>query len=306
MNQGTVHIAVATFKRSAGLKALLESLEVAIRAVPDITARIVVVDNDPEGSARDLCSTWPERLVSYLSQPQPGISLTRNTGVRASLNADFVVFVDDDEVVEEQWLTELLRVQRETGADMVAGSVSQRLPKGTSYAVRRSRLFEPDPVLEAEELTEASTGNLLCTVALFSQRPETDWFQLSYGLSGGSDAELTRRFTREGARIVGAANARVWEDIPEDRANFGWLGRRYRRVGAIDYRLSANGRLKRARGLAGGATRIASGALGLAWSWFAHDRQVDAASFRRLYRGIGFMEAATVGGYVEYQRGKAQ
>lgn len=298
-----VSVAVATYKRPGGLLVLLNSLERALKETSGVDVEVIVVDNDPGLSAVDACADFDAFEVNYTSEPTPGISAARNAAVKAAKHADFIVFVDDDERVAPEWLRELLLAQETTGADMVAGPVYRSLPEDVPTAVRESGLFEIPTRENRAVLSEAGTGNLLCRMSLFRTRPESEWFQISYGLSGGEDSELTRRFVRQGALLVFAAEATAWELVPAERANFQWLARRSRRTGAIDFRL-AGGRpiIARPRGFVTGVARIVTAAPVLGWAWLTR-RRVDAAAFRRFFRGIGFLEASVSAGFQEYGRG---
>ena len=107
--------AALTFRRPRGLEALLTSLAKLDNPGPGYGVKVIIVDNDPDGSARSIVetcrTTMPWELV-YTVEPRRGIPFGRNTAVRTAGDADFVAFLDDDEVAEPDWLTELLRVQR--------------------------------------------------------------------------------------------------------------------------------------------------------------------------------------------------
>ena len=47
----------------------------------------------------------------------------RNAALDNRRNADYVCFIDDDEVPDPRWLDELIRVQAEYDADVVTGPV---------------------------------------------------------------------------------------------------------------------------------------------------------------------------------------
>ena len=121
-----VDVCIATYRRPRGLQRLLDGLQA--QQLPQDEApqvRVVVVDNDPEGSARELCEEargWLRFPLVYVLEKRRGIPQARNTAVATSLGeADFLAFVDDDEAPDPGWLMELLRVQQARGADAVAG-----------------------------------------------------------------------------------------------------------------------------------------------------------------------------------------
>ena len=99
-------VTVATYRRPKGLDRLLSSIAEA--EVPKgAELLVVVVDNDPEGSSRDIVDQYASLLEThYEIEPERGIPFVRNRGVRAALDlgATHILFVDDDERVDEQWL----------------------------------------------------------------------------------------------------------------------------------------------------------------------------------------------------------
>jgi hypothetical protein len=138
------------------LRRLLESLG-GLRFGPGAEPRVmvVVVDNDAERSAEPVVEAvrgavrWP---LAYLVEPERNISLARNRGTRAALEAgaDWVAFVDDDEVAHPTWLAELLAAQREFGADAVSGPAVPTYPDGVPGWVVKGRFFEqPRPATGA-------------------------------------------------------------------------------------------------------------------------------------------------------------
>jgi GT2 family glycosyltransferase len=78
----------------------------AIAAVPSPPGEVIVVDNDPaDGRTRAVVER--AREATYVAEPRPGLSVARNTGIRAA-RGDVIAFVDDDTVVHERWLEALL------------------------------------------------------------------------------------------------------------------------------------------------------------------------------------------------------
>ncbi|MGL4256399.1 MAG: glycosyltransferase family 2 protein, partial [Microbacterium sp.] len=122
-----VVVAIPTFKRPAALESALSSVTAQARARTDghTTVRVLVIDNDPLASARNVAEAFD---ATYCVEPQPGIAAVRNRAIDEASDADAVIFIDDDEVPEDSWLRNLLRAHAETGAHAVAGRVVTRFP----------------------------------------------------------------------------------------------------------------------------------------------------------------------------------
>jgi Glycosyl transferase family 2 len=131
---GHVAVIIPTLRRPDGLRDALRSV-FAQRSVGDRVAQVVVVDNDPTGSARDLVgrlqaeTPWP---LTYVHAPVPGVATARNAGLAAT-QAPLIAFLDDDEVASPGWLAALLEGQTQTGADVVFGPITGRAPSAEPW-----------------------------------------------------------------------------------------------------------------------------------------------------------------------------
>lgn len=248
-------VAVCTFRRPDLLSACLDALAAHKSAEP---YQVLVVDNSPEASVRELVSA--QRVVC-VHEPGPGIARARNTALRWAIDhgMELVAFVDDDEVVQVGWLDSLVRLAEETGAEMISGVTTSVLPASTPSWLRTSPAYHLERHLTGTPLTEAATGNLLTRTTVFAARPESAWFQPELGLTGGSDTELTRRFVSEGVTLLWCDESVVVEAVPEARATWRWTVRRGARVAGIHSRLQLDGGVSPLRVGAGGVARIVAG-----------------------------------------------
>lgn len=228
-----VDVCIATYRRPEGLLRLLGALQ-ALRT-PDVEPelRVVVVDNDAGESARSVCEdarSWFCAPLVYAVEKRRGIPQARNAAAAIALHgADFLAFVDDDEVPDPGWLAELLRVQRASEADAVAGPVLPRFAPGTPGWIERGGFFEPSRRATGTAIDKAYTGNVLVRTAALAGMERL--FDERMALSGGSDEEFFRRFAASGRRIVWADGAIVHEWVPRSRATLRWLLARSFRVG---------------------------------------------------------------------------
>lgn len=230
---------VVTYRRLDGLERLLRSFDSLRFAKVDVTeVKIVVVDNDPEGSASEICEKLASELgwpLEYHLEARRGISHARNRAVlcAAALNADFLAFVDDDEVPEPFWLDELLFVQRSYAADVVGGPVLPHFYEPVPDWVVKGKLFEQPferpryPTGQLLELTAA--GNVLIRTKMFEEMDE--YFDEGLGLTGGEDTHFFTRAHGAGYRIVWADEAVVHEWTPRSRASASWILKRAYRLG---------------------------------------------------------------------------
>ncbi len=105
-----MHITVilCTYNRYQSLARALDS--VAVSVVPEtIEWEVLVVDNNSsdqtEAVVKDFSHRFPGRF-RYLFEPQQGKSYALNSGI-GEARGDILVFVDDDVIVEPEWLQNL-------------------------------------------------------------------------------------------------------------------------------------------------------------------------------------------------------
>ncbi len=190
---------------------------------------IVVVDNNPDGSARVVVEDMAAHItvpIRYVWETRPGISHARNAGVAASAGR-YLIFLDDDEEAEPGWLAALLDTARDYGADVVVGVVRASFPPGchpgepypSSQFTRDLGLTTGAPISWL-----AGIGNVLLRRETCIEGPEP--FDPRFGLIGGEDALLMWQIERRGRKLVWCAEAIVFETVPENRLEPRFLLRR--------------------------------------------------------------------------------
>ena len=260
-----VAICIAAYRRPQGLTRLLEGIGRQTLQPPVPEVRIFVVDNDPEGSAAGPCEVmgplvpWP---ITYVEERAAGVSHARNCAVRHAREwADYIVFVDDDEVPTPGWLSQLVHAQRTFDADIVTGPVLSDFETPVPSWLPREPYFTRPRYPTGTRLGVARTGNVLIRAAVLpDERPFDDRFNLS----GGEDTLLFLKLAEAGHTIVWADEAEVWESVPASRTTAGWILRRAFQVGNSWSRCELELRPSpfiRSMRLAKGLTRVLQGLL---------------------------------------------
>ena len=228
-----IEVCVITYRRPEALQRLLGALQQLELQEGGGELGVVVVDNDPEESAREVCRAaedWLSHPLRYLVEKRRGIPQARNTALAAALEgADFVAFVDDDAEPDSRWLAELCRIQESRGADAVTGPVRPAFEAPPAGWITRGGFFERPRHTTGQRIEYARTGNVLIATATLARMDRL--FDERMALTGSSDTEFFRRFAARGHRIVWADGAVVREWVQPSRARLGWILRRGFRVG---------------------------------------------------------------------------
>ncbi len=321
-------IAVLTYRRPEDIAMALPRLAAQAGTVPagpvpsrpgqgrpegpeDPPATVLVIDNDPQASARPiverLAGTLRPGLVRYVHEPKPGIAAARNRALHEAASSALLVFIDDDEVPSEQWLAQLVGLQRSSGAAAVVGPVVSEYEHEPEPWIEAGKFFHRRRLATGTRLDVAATNNLL--LDLRQVRALRLAFDERFGLSGGSDTLFTRQLIQRGGSMLWCDEAVVVDRVPSSRLTRGWVLRRALRSGnsasRVGLELAAGTAARlRTRGvsLGSGSVRLVGGSARLAAGLISGSVQQQAQGMRTAARGLGMASGAFGYVYSEYRR----
>lgn len=215
-------ICIATYKRKYLLSNLLKSL-FDQKLSKNIKIQVVVVDNDIEKSADFITKEFKNSdkiWLEYYNQPKKNISLTRNICVKYSCG-EYLLFIDDDEIADSNWVSEHLNAVEKFDADGGFGLVIPEFPSNTPKWIKRNDYFKRKIPPTGETATSFATSN--CIIKSSVLKNESEPFDPKYGLTGGEDTHLFYRLKKNGAKFISNREAIVKDIIPQDRTNIKWL-----------------------------------------------------------------------------------
>lgn len=247
-------VTIQTYNNAETLGMTLKSLR-TLQCPPVNDYEILIIDNNssdntPEIVRKHAASHLPQ--VRYFFEPQQGLSHARNRALKEA-RGQVVCFLDDDVIVDSQWLIAVSAAFANYSADVVGGRSYLIYPgKRPAWLSRRtevllSRLDHGDRTLVNTErdlfgLNFSIRRNLAIKLGGF----KTDLGRCGKSLNCGEEIELLDRVRNMGGTIVYEPKAVVGHIIKPQRLSKSWLLRRtYAGAVATERLLIAKGKVNR-------------------------------------------------------------
>ncbi len=230
-----IDVCICTFRRPE-LAGALSSLFAQVRDTPQF--RIIVADNDDTDTARPIVRRFVDRGIEmlYVHAPARNISIARNACLNEAV-AEYVAFIDDDQIAAPDWLKNLCEKERRSGAAIVLGPVVARYPSDAPKWLVIGDFHSTYPTIMRDQIIRTGyTGNVLM------RREEIGdlRFDNRLGRCGGEDTLFFHQMVQNGSQIVYAPEAGMSEIIGQSRLKLSWLLKRAFRAGQTHGRILVN------------------------------------------------------------------
>ncbi|WP_159417569.1 glycosyltransferase family 2 protein [Rhodococcus rhodochrous] len=224
-----VMVAIPTMGRES-LSATIESV-INSAARTDCRVKILLVFNGTTASVHGNMDYFlPDNVeIETVYEPNRGYSNARNAIIK-NLDAGVLAMVDDDEVVNPDWIATGLSELRKYNADVIAGPVQYIISDPAAGWIHARRVFSSPDRKDGQELEVCSSNNLFLDTSRLRNLPN---FDEQYNFTGGEDTDWTMRLHRDGARIVWSNGVSVAEFVAADRLNRQYIRRRFQNNGEI-------------------------------------------------------------------------
>lgn len=307
-----VTVAVPTFRRPAGLQALLpvlvdQAAQLTVVTGGRFVVDVLVVDNDPDGSAAGTVAAAGAGHVRYVLESRPGIAAVRNRALDEAAGSRLLAMIDDDELPRPGWLEHLVRTWERSRPAAVVGRVLAAYQGTLEPWVAAGDFFLRFSFPTGTEVATAAAANLLLDLEQVGRAGVR--FAADLGLSGGEDNLFSRALVRAGGRIVWCDESVAVDQVPAARMTRRWVLTRSWSHGNVsvltDLRLTEGpvGRAAvRGTGLARGLVRVVGGAARWGLGRLTRSDRHQARGLRTLMRGAGMVSAVLGLAYLEYAR----
>ena len=306
----TVAVGVVTYRRPRALERSLASLRnlEGLDEGAELVA-VIVVDNDPAGSARDTVEAERPQFdvpLRYAVESEPGIAAARNAVIDLASDCRLLAFIDDDEVATPGWLRRMVALQQRSGAELVAGPTVSVMPDNVPRWLEDGRQFERSRRQTGSTFRFAGSGNLL--LDLVGCAPLAPLFDLRYGILGGSDTHLFIRARNAGLGMLWCDEAVVFEDVPQSRTRLSWILKRAYRAGNTvalcerELAVGFSGHARVGARCAKALIRMGQGVIEALVAVAMRDRGGCVGGLRRIVNAAGMMAGSLDLEYAEYRR----
>jgi succinoglycan biosynthesis protein ExoM len=224
-------ICICTYRRPSVVDTVNSLL--AQRGVSPSEFEIIVADDDPGHTAWDSIRYIAQSTrapLKYVESAAQNISACRNCCLK-SAKADWIAFIDDDQIAEPDWLREMISTAAKFRADAVQCYVRGIYPPETPNWMKAGGAYTYDYGPTGTQLHSAATSGILFGRDLPGSKSLL--FDTALGIMGGEDADFFFRYNALGGRIVSCREAVANEVIPVERVRPTYLQRKCRRHGHI-------------------------------------------------------------------------
>ncbi|MCX2696444.1 MULTISPECIES: glycosyltransferase family 2 protein [Ochrobactrum] len=244
MHQRRICISVVTRNRPKMLCNLFSSLA-SIQKPNDTDVSFLVVENNAsptlDGTIEDFRALMPNDPIDYVVEVILGISSARNRALNHAIEQgfDYLVYVDDDEFVEADWLVKLFSERDRLDLDIVGSPVRPKpfdenltiVQKLVWSGIERSgykseRKCRQKCAMGRGDSIKVATGSWMGKLDFFRETGLR--FDSHFGLTGGEDWNLWTKAKSLGAKTGWACDAIVYETVPPSRLTLSYHYRRNR------------------------------------------------------------------------------
>ena len=239
-------VIICTRNRSASLERALNSIVEASRCLAEMDGaewELLVVDNGSTDNTQDVVKQFSDRLpIRAVFQPIAGLSNARNAGLEAAFGK-FVLWTDDDVLVEAGWLRSYFRAFRQhPETELFGGRAVPKFegPEVSWFVANQQYLSSLLAIRDNRDWTDIKPGRLPFGLN-FAVRRDVQLrhkFDPELGVApgrriGGEESSMLRSALNDGATGRWVWDATVFHLIPASRQSASYVLEYYRAQGYL-------------------------------------------------------------------------
>lgn len=220
-----VIICICTYKRNEKLFNLLNSID---NQIYSNRINIIIVDNYIDSNLKNIINNkkFSNIDIEYFKENMKGITYARNKCLEEAkkFKFDYLIFLDDDEIVDKFWLYELIKCVKSYDADLVCGPVISIYDVETPFWIKKTKYFDRPIIETGKQLKTCGAGNILIKKDIIYMNEFK--FNNRYAISGSEDTELFLKMTIKGVKLIYCAEAKAYEKVEINRMNMKYMLKR--------------------------------------------------------------------------------
>ncbi|MHA2939506.1 glycosyltransferase family 2 protein [Vibrio sp. RC27] len=220
------HVFICTYNRKEHLKRCLDSFMSIYPNYRDLLS-VSIIDNEDSNEICEMINLkYPE--FEYISEPQKGLVNARNRAIKECKH-EYLVFIDDDEIVNEDWIKNALVFLDEQPCEVMFGGAKTIYDDKTPEWIVKLDPFTYGSHQHGKLIDASGSGNVFIKHELFSKY--NILFDHNFSKTGGEDSMLFRTLFTHGVKM--AWNDRIWVDeiVESNRLNAEYIQSRAFRDG---------------------------------------------------------------------------
>ncbi|MBN2602212.1 MAG: glycosyltransferase, partial [Candidatus Marinimicrobia bacterium] len=162
-----ISVVVPTYNRNYLLKKTLNSI-LNSESIGAVDFEILVIDNNSTDLTRLVVQEFEiktDGIVRYILEKQQGSSPSRNRGIFES-RGKYILFTDDDQVVDTKWMKRIYVTFIQYNADIVGGKIKYLIPNNSPIWL--IHLLEDNP----NSIGQLDLGNSVFQVKTLQELPK--------------------------------------------------------------------------------------------------------------------------------------
>ena len=220
----TIIICICTYKRNESLIRLLKSIEKCKKE--NILIEKIIIDNYKDSTCLWALEKNNINNFFYTIEIKKGLSNARNRALTElkKYNFDYCIFLDDDQVVSENWLLEMIKVLNFTNSDIVKGNVIYLSDIEKKEKNKKVELFYTiNNIEDGKKIEYCGLGNTIMRKKVID---ENVFFDHRFNYIGGEDTDFFLKLSKLGYKITYSSRGIVYEEVEEDRLSLNYILKR--------------------------------------------------------------------------------
>lgn len=230
-------ICIPTYNRNKSLINCLKSIR-NLKNISFFKIKVLILDNSITNNSYKIIKKFNKKQLYKIYQDHEkkrGIVFARNKCLQIArkLKPDYIAFIDDDCIVNKNWLKNIFTLFNKTDADVITGP---QLYEGQSKS-NHMFLFEKNYRKKLLKVTWAASNNVFFKFDILKQVKNIKFDKNLNKFGMGEDQLFFSIISKIGYKIYWSQNVVVTEKMHPHRSKINWIKERSKRLGILGHYL---------------------------------------------------------------------